>query len=225
MPKDWLLGEGGATFAPRTALMLDLVQILVVDDDHDASRALVQTLGRHGYVVRGVTSAIESALTLARTAHVALVTLSPSATFDATAIARALINQCDIAVLYVVERIDDALLRRARETCPNGFIFEPYTAEALYGAIEVTRPLRASDITASYSRELTDERQLTPREREIFDAMLRGMRPPEIARTFFISVHTVRRHAQAVFRKLDVHSQIELMNRYGAGGTRRHGSG
>jgi DNA-binding NarL/FixJ family response regulator len=156
---------------------------------------------------------------------VALVTLSPFCSFDSTAIARALLHQCDIAVLYVVERIDDSLLRRARETCPNGFIFQPYTAEALYGAIEVTRPLRASDVTGSYSREICSATQLTPREREIFDAMLRGMRPTEIARTFFISIHTVRRHAQAVFRKLDVHSQIELMNRYGAGGTRRHGSG
>lgn len=204
--------------------MLDLVQILVIDVDRDASRTLVHTLEQHGYGVRGVVDNVEGALALARTAHVALVTLSPLAEIDSIAIARALLNQCDIAVLYVVERIDDALLRRARETCPNGFIFQPYTAEALYGAIEVTRPLRASDVTGSYSRELTDDRQLTPREREIFDAMLRGMRPPEIARAFFISVHTVRRHTQAVFRKLDVHSQVELMNRYGAGGARRNGS-
>jgi DNA-binding NarL/FixJ family response regulator len=204
--------------------MLDLVQILVIDEDHDASRALVHMLEQHGYCVRGVASDPERAVALARTAHVALVTLSPCASFDATAIARALVHQCDIAVLYVVERIDDAQLRQARDTYPNGFIFQPYTAEALYGAIEVTRPLRASDVSASYSRELNEE-QLTPREREIFDAMLRGMRPPEIARAFFISVHTVRRHAQAVFRKLDVHSQVELMNRYGAGGARRNGSG
>jgi DNA-binding NarL/FixJ family response regulator len=201
--------------------MLDIVQILVVDDDHDASRELVQMLEQNGYYVRGVVSDLERAVALARTAHVALVTLSPFSSFDSTAIARALLHQCDIAVLYVVERIDDSLLRRARETGPNGFIFQPYTAEALYGAIEVTRPLRASDLSGSYSREINNETQLTPREREIFDAMLRGMRPTEIARTFFISVHTVRRHAQAVFRKLEVHSQIELMNRYGASGARK----
>jgi DNA-binding NarL/FixJ family response regulator len=202
-----------------------MVQILVVDDDRDASSALVQMLGQYGYGVRGVVSDVESAIAWARSAHVALVKLSPYANIDSIAIARALLNQCDIAVLYVVERVDDALLRRARETYPNGFIFQPYTAEALYGAIEVSRPLRASDVTASYSRELNEEQQLTPREREIFDAMLRGMRPPGIARAFFISVHTVRRHAQAVFRKLDVHSQVELMNRYGAAGARRNTSG
>lgn len=205
--------------------MLDLVQILVIDEDRDASRTLVHMLEQYGYCVRGIVDSVDGAIALARTAHVALVTLSPHTNIDSIAVARALLHQCDIAVLYVVERIDAALLRRARETYPNGFIFQPYTAEALYGAIEVTRPLRASDVTGSYSRELNEERLLTPREREIFDAMLRGMRPPEIARAFFISVHTVRRHAQAVFRKLDVHSQIELMNRYGAGGARRNGSG
>lgn len=201
--------------------MLDLVRILVVDDDHDASKALVCMLEERGYRPCGVTNDVARALILARSAHIALIALSPSSSFDATEIARALIAQCDIAVLYVVEQIDDKLLRKARETYPNGFIFRPYTAEALYGAIEVTRPLQAHEQPASYTRELTDETQLTPREREIFDALLRGVRPPEIARTLFISIHTVRRHAQAVFRKRGVHSQIELMHRYGAGGPRK----
>jgi len=195
------------------------VQIVVVDHDHDASKALVRVLEARGYRVCAIESELSRVVAIARSAQVALIALSPYSTFDATAIARTLLQQGGIAVLYVVEQLDDALLLRARETHPNGFIFQPYSAEALYGAIEVTRPL-AAEPARSYTRELNDEGQLTPREREIFDAMLRGMRPPEIARAFFISVHTVRRHAQAVFRKLDVHSQIELMNRYGAGSLR-----
>jgi DNA-binding NarL/FixJ family response regulator len=200
--------------------LIDLVQILVVDHNHDASKALVRMLEARGYRVCGVENELGRVLAIGRSAQIALIALSPYSTFDAIAIARALLQQCDIAVLFVVEQLDDALLLRARETHPNGFIFQPYSAEALYGSIEVTRPLRVAEPSHSYARELNDETQLTPREREIFEAMLRGMRPPEIARTFFISVHTVRRHAQAVFRKLDVHSQIELMNRYGAGGPR-----
>jgi len=200
--------------------LIDLVQILVMDHEHDASKALVRMLEARSYRVCGVESELGRALALARSAHIALIALSPYSTFDAITAARALLQQCDIAVLFLVEQLDDALLLRARETHPSGFIFQPYSAEALYGAIEVTRPLRVAEPSYSYARELNEETQLTPREREIFEAMLHGKRPPEIARALFISVHTVRRHAQAVFRKLDVHSQIELMNRYGAGGPR-----
>lgn len=203
-----------------SAALIDLVQILVVDHDHEASKALVRMLERRGFRVCGVETELGRALALARTADIAMIALSPYSAFDAIEIARTLLDQGDIAVLYMVEQLDDALLLQARNTHPNGFVFQPYSAEALYGAIAVTRPLRASEPTPSYTRELGEPSPLTPREREIFEAMLRGMRPPEIARALFISVHTVRRHAQAVFRKLDVHSQIELMNRYGAGGPR-----
>lgn len=180
----------------------------------------MRLLGARGYRVCGVESELGRVLTIARSVHIALIALSPYSTFDAIATAHALLQQGDIAVLFVVEQLDDALLLRARETHPSGFIFQPYSAEALYGAIEVTRPLRVAEPSHSYARELNEETQLTPRECEIFEAMLHGKRPPELARTLFISVHTVRRHAQAVFRKLGVHSQIELMNRYGAGGPR-----
>jgi DNA-binding NarL/FixJ family response regulator len=202
--------------APSVAL-IDLVQILVVDHDHEASKALVRLLAARGYRTCGVETDPARAIALARTAHIALIALSPYSKFDAIAIARALLEECTVAVLYVVEQLDTMLLMQARETHPSGFIFQPYSAEALYGAIEVTRPLRVSEPLTSYTRELNEDGQLTPREREIFESMLRGMRPPAIARALFISVHTVRRHAQAVFRKLDVHSQIELMNRYGGG--------
>ena len=56
---------------------------------------------------------------------------------------------------------------------------------------------------------LTD--QLSPREREILDAVATGQRVSTIARAFSISPYTVRNHLKAIFRKLGVHSQVELL--------------
>jgi DNA-binding NarL/FixJ family response regulator len=201
--------------------MIDPVHILVVDREHDASDRLVLALEQGGYHVCGVAADRERALALAQVSDIALVSLVRRGSFDAIRIGRALIDLSDITVLYVVTELDDGLLRQARETGPHGFIFQPFTLQALYGAIEVARPLPVAEPTASYTRELNEDSGLTPREREVLDALLHGTRPPEIARMFFISVHTVRRHAQAVFRKLGVHSQIELMHRFGGGGPRR----
>jgi DNA-binding NarL/FixJ family response regulator len=200
--------------------MLELAHILVVGQPSEATRTLVFELQQRGYRVTGVAQDLEFAAQLAEDSHVALVSLSSPAAFDVIAIGRALIAHGGISVLYVMPQLDSELLAAARESRPHGFLFEPFTMEALCGSIELVRPLRVAEPKAGYMRELDDEMQLTPREQEVFDALLQGMRPPEIARTFFISIHTVRRHAQAVFRKRGVHSQIELMHRFGAGGPR-----
>lgn len=57
---------------------------------------------------------------------------------------------------------------------------------------------------------------LSAREQEVFELLARGRRVAEVADVLFISAHTVRKHAKAIFRKLGVHSQVELMRRYGA---------
>ena len=52
---------------------------------------------------------------------------------------------------------------------------------------------------------------LSSRESEIVCALVRGKHVGEIARTLSISIHTIRNHLKSVYRKLGVHSQIELL--------------
>lgn len=55
--------------------------------------------------------------------------------------------------------------------------------------------------------------ELTKREREVLAHLVAGDRVPAIATTLFISQHTVRNHLKSMFRKLDVSSQAELIER------------
>ena len=55
---------------------------------------------------------------------------------------------------------------------------------------------------------------LTPREREIVSALSTGHRVGAIAGRLGVSEHTVRNHLKAVYRKLAVHSQVELLSRW-----------
>ena len=52
---------------------------------------------------------------------------------------------------------------------------------------------------------------LSRREREVFDLILRGFTNQRIARTLFISVKTVETHRSHINRKLHVHSTGELI--------------
>lgn len=54
--------------------------------------------------------------------------------------------------------------------------------------------------------------QLSKREREVLDRLLQGHRASSVARLLGVSIHTVRNHLKSIFRKLDVHSQAELID-------------
>ncbi|NVB36687.1 response regulator [Pseudenhygromyxa sp. WMMC2535] len=53
--------------------------------------------------------------------------------------------------------------------------------------------------------------KLSPREREVLLAFRRMPRPAEVASSLHISPHTVKNHLKAIYRKLEVGSQAELL--------------
>lgn len=55
--------------------------------------------------------------------------------------------------------------------------------------------------------------RLSPRESEIVGLLLEGHRVVSISTELCVSEHTVRNHLKSVFRKLNVHSQAELVRR------------
>ncbi len=52
--------------------------------------------------------------------------------------------------------------------------------------------------------------ELTPRERQIVEMLLRGVSVPEMARTLWLSPYTVRDHIKAIYGKLGVRSRPEM---------------
>jgi DNA-binding CsgD family transcriptional regulator len=55
---------------------------------------------------------------------------------------------------------------------------------------------------------------LSEREWEVMALILDGRRVSSIARSLFLSEHTVRNHLKAIFHKLGVHSQVELLDQF-----------
>jgi DNA-binding CsgD family transcriptional regulator len=70
----------------------------------------------------------------------------------------------------------------------------------------VLAPARSSELAPLIS----ELHNLTEREREVTQLLLRGMPIDQIARALWISHHTVRDHTKAIFAKLGVRSRPEL---------------
>lgn len=61
---------------------------------------------------------------------------------------------------------------------------------------------------------------LSTRERDVVDLLLEGHRVVTIADQLCLSAHTIRNHLKSVFRKLQVHSQTELIELFKSNATR-----
>jgi len=60
---------------------------------------------------------------------------------------------------------------------------------------------------AGFRRRASGHRGLTPREAEVLGWIAHGKQNAEIARLLFISPHTVRKHIENIFEKLDVRTR------------------
>lgn len=52
---------------------------------------------------------------------------------------------------------------------------------------------------------------LTARQQEVADRLLQGMRNQQIAESLGISLHTVRRHLEQIFRRLGVNNRRDAV--------------
>jgi DNA-binding CsgD family transcriptional regulator len=80
----------------------------------------------------------------------------------------------------------------------------------------IAREVEAAGLLARDARIVDPERlsalgDLTPRQWDIVTRLLRGERVPVIAKELYLSPSTVRNYLSALYRKLGVHSQAELI--------------
>jgi len=78
----------------------------------------------------------------------------------------------------------------------------------LGGAVLVR--LQEEGLTLPSATDLMDRYELTPRQAEIALLLAKGASNREVARRLYISPHTVRTHAEQIFRKLGIHSRKAL---------------
>lgn len=74
------------------------------------------------------------------------------------------------------------------------------------------RPIRLEKFEDERMQQFRDKFQLSTREGEILDLLLRGKSNKDIERDLFISHHTVRNHVHNIYLKLSVSSRLQLMN-------------
>ena len=136
-----------------------------------------------------------------RDANPGAMALVLSASLDYAETARA-VESGAAGVLHKSVELDEVVdaVRRVR------------AGETLLSPEEAVQLLRFASSSREHEHESRQAiAQLTPREREVLQALAEGLDGPEIARRLRISIPTERNHVASILAKLGVHSRLQAL--------------
>ena len=203
-----------------------MIRVLLVDDHHSFRQPLAFMLGREPDLeVVGQAGSLAEARMLPTSVDLAIVDLNlPDG--DGTSLIKDLrLANPTATILVLTASAGRRVIARAVAAGAAGVLHKSVHIADIIAAV---RRLHAGDLLLAPAEvaELVLEgrsedaqdlaaraaiAQLTPREREVLQALATGMNNDEIGEQLHIGVETVRRHLANVFSKLDVDSRLQAL--------------
>lgn len=132
---------------------------------------------------------------------------------------RAILNVCpDVKVVALTSFKDDDLMQKTLQAGAIGYLFKNVSADELVRAIRSARagkPVLAPEAAQALIHAVTHPQpvgfDLTERERDVLNLMVKGYNNPQIAGELIISRSTVKFHVSSILSKLSVTSRTEAV--------------
>jgi RNA polymerase sigma factor (sigma-70 family) len=119
-----------------------------------------------------------------------------------------------LPIVFVTGYADTPTTVRAIKAGAEDFLTKPASSEQLIGAIE--RAMARHEAARHQRSEFDSLRRLvatlTPRERQVFNLIIRGKINKQIAHELGTTERTVKAHRHQVMEKMQVHSLAELVS-------------
>lgn len=203
-----------------------MIRILVVDDHPVVREGLVAIIeAQDDMTVVGEAGDGAQAIAIYKAAKpdVVLMDLAMPGTDGVQAIEgmRAFDPEARVVVLTAYDT--DERILRAVEAGARGYLLKGAPRDDIFRAVRVVN-LGGSLLEPAVAGKLlnrvgdilrggTPEEELTPREQDVLNLMARGFRNKEIAFELHITERTVKFHANAIYRKLDVGGRTEAVSK------------
>ncbi|MCC6801956.1 MAG: response regulator transcription factor [Anaerolineae bacterium] len=132
---------------------------------------------------------------------------------------RAILDVCpEVKVIALTSFKDDDLMQRTLQAGAIGYLFKNVSADELVRAIRSARagkPVLAPEAAQALIHAVTHPQpvgfDLTERERDVLNLMVKGYNNPQIAGELIISRSTVKFHVSSILSKLGVTSRTEAV--------------
>ncbi len=203
-----------------------MIRILVVDDHPVVREGLVAIIdAQDDMTVVGEASDGAQAIAIYKAARpdVVLMDLAMPGTDGVQAIEGMRAFDSDARVVVLTAYDTDERILRAVEAGARGYLLKGAPRDEIFRAVRVVNlggsllePAVAGKLLSRVGDILRGEgleEELTPREQDVLNLMARGYRNKEIAFDLHITERTVKFHANAIYRKLDVGGRTEAVSK------------
>jgi RNA polymerase sigma factor (sigma-70 family) len=190
--------------------------VYVVDDDASFRKAIERRLKVAGYEVETYSSAqllLDRVPAAERPGCILLDLQMPG--LNGLEVQDRLVELGSILpIVFVTGHADTPTTVRAIKAGAEDFLTKPASSEQLIAAIErsLARYESARSQRSKLDSILAHLAALTPRERQVFDLIVRGKINKQIAAELGTTERTVKAHRHEVMEKMQVHSLAELVS-------------
>jgi two-component system response regulator FixJ len=189
-------------------------RVYIIDDDDGVRDSLTVQLEANGYEVASFASAVGFLEAAAKIPLGCVISDVQMPDMDGMELQQRLTEmKLDFPVVIMTGHGDVALAVRAMKAGAVDFIEKPFDEKAILESIKLAQSHFAAQHASATAGSTARERlaALTPRERQVFDEVVRGKQNKVIAFDLDISPRTVEVHRARVLEKLEARSLSELV--------------
>lgn len=194
-----------------------MTKVLIVEDEPLIAKEIAFNLQDYGYEVVGVAHSYEKALMILQSKEVdiALLDIAIKGSKNGIELGGLLKSKFQIPFLILSSYCDDDTIVEASSAGAEGYIVKPFKKRDLKPAIEVALSKSNSRRKLIPSREEINNGRLdkiTKSEYEIIQKICEGKINSAIAEEMNISINTVKKHTNNIYRKLNVNRKPNLIS-------------
>ena len=195
------------------------INIMIIEDEAVVAMDLESRLKKLGYGVAGIYGDSDKAINYleVHTPGLILCDINIRGEQDGITVATYVRKHKRVPLVFVTALSDRGTLERAKKALPYGYIVKPYEDSDLLSAIEMALykhqvELEQITLTRDKLEPLLTE-PLSNREFELLQDIVKGMSNTEICEARYISINTTKYHVSNIFRKMDVNSRAEALQK------------
>lgn len=119
-----------------------------------------------------------------------------------------------LPIIFLTGHTDIATTMRAIKAGGQDFLIKPVSSEQLLQSVQRAIAYHSAVINLKRTRAVILSRiaTLTPRERQVFELVIRGKTNKEIAKALGATERTMKAHRHGVMTKMQVRSLVELVS-------------
>ena len=195
-------------------------RVHVVDDDRSFARAIERRLKHAGYEVATYASAQQLLDDLPNGNEPSCIVLDVRIPGLSGPQLQQRLSELGstVPIIFLTGHPDIPTTVRTIKAGAHDFLVKPVSSDDLFRAIEKAFELHqiSRDVRGKLDSVRTRIETLTPRERQVFDLIVRGHTNKQVARALGCAERTIKAHRQRVMEKMQVQSLVQLVSIAGA---------